>query len=466
MPDYVTIWSGFVNIPGPEKINVDLGDALFYKHAHCEIFIPPLPPWCFFCLNKTMRYVRLFIGIFIPLFFILVGHARASSLSLAEEYRQKGQALYKAGKYQQALLAFEKYADFMPGHWRPHNRLGWTSIKLLDYSSAIQHLKKANTIHEHPGNHEGLGEIFYIRKDYPNAWKHFSRYARLAPNDWYAENRLGWACFGLGNFPDATSHFTRANSLKPSRGSYTGLGQAFNALEEFESALHAFQALIKLDPEGWYARNRLGWVYFSMGRYDWSVEAFKKANELEWTWGSYEGLARAYLALGQYGKAISLARAGIERDPNVKKVHNWSHILAYCHAGTGNIQGAVNILGRDKELGMEGRRSPQGFLVLHVYKGGPADRSGLAQGDILHKINEWSLENQRFRDLMQMVRMEADWGEEVRVRVLRHGRARMIRLTVGILPEPETPDRPFQPSGHGMPFGDGKGQFPDLHQSP
>ncbi len=39
---------------------------------------------------------------------------------------------------------------------------------------------------------EGLGEIYYLRKDYPKALKHFSRYALLSPDDWYAQNRLGW----------------------------------------------------------------------------------------------------------------------------------------------------------------------------------------------------------------------------------------------------------------------------------
>ncbi len=76
--------------------------------------------------------------------------------------------------------------------------------------------------------------------------------------------------------------------------------------------------------------------------------------------------------------------------------------------------------------------SDTGVLVDEVVEGGPADRAGVARGDVIVRLDDRPL--QTIEDLFAELR-EHDPGEEVTLTVLREGDERTLDVTLGELPE-------------------------------
>ena len=81
---------------------------------------------------------------------------------------------------------------------------------------------------------------------------------------------------------------------------------------------------------------------------------------------------------------------------------------------------------------------PQGLLINRVYRGGPADRAGLRDGDIVLSVDGTEVnDDQAVRFRLATVRI----GETARLRVLRNGRPRTLNLSAEAPPETPAPDR-------------------------
>ncbi|MBF5046244.1 PDZ domain-containing protein [Aggregicoccus sp. 17bor-14] len=80
-----------------------------------------------------------------------------------------------------------------------------------------------------------------------------------------------------------------------------------------------------------------------------------------------------------------------------------------------------------KELGRGG-----GLILHSVEPGGPADRAGLVQGDVLVSLDEQPLQD--LPDLLGFLGGEERVGAGVKARVLRAGEAREVALSVGQRP--------------------------------
>lgn len=75
-----------------------------------------------------------------------------------------------------------------------------------------------------------------------------------------------------------------------------------------------------------------------------------------------------------------------------------------------------------------GLKHGEGALVTDVAKGGPADRAGIKQGDVIIQFNEKKIRN--VDELPPLVRA-TQAGTEVEVKLLREGKEITIRLRVG-----------------------------------
>ena len=73
-----------------------------------------------------------------------------------------------------------------------------------------------------------------------------------------------------------------------------------------------------------------------------------------------------------------------------------------------------------------------GLLILSVEVGSPADKTGLALGDVLLGFGETSVGG--FHDLTRLLTQEAV-GKAVKLRVLRGGKLEELSITPGTAPE-------------------------------
>ena len=82
-----------------------------------------------------------------------------------------------------------------------------------------------------------------------------------------------------------------------------------------------------------------------------------------------------------------------------------------------------------------GLKNARGVLVNEVTPDGPADKAGLESGDVIVALNDKEIsDGQRLRFSVAAIRP----GTEVQVRVLRDGKEKSFKLTVGTLPGEET----------------------------
>lgn len=82
-----------------------------------------------------------------------------------------------------------------------------------------------------------------------------------------------------------------------------------------------------------------------------------------------------------------------------------------------------------RELGLE---DTNGALVANVVAGGPSDKAGLRQGDMIVAINGRQVKN--FDELISYLFSHASPGDVVQLDVLREGQPQQIELTLGARP--------------------------------
>ncbi len=90
----------------------------------------------------------------------------------------------------------------------------------------------------------------------------------------------------------------------------------------------------------------------------------------------------------------------------------------------------------------------KGVFVAKVYDGDPADKAGIQAGDVIYKINDKKIDSSR--DLTMTV-ANALVGETVRVKLIRDGEKKMVKVKLGKRPSGD-PDTIAQNDGYDM-FG-------------
>ena len=99
-----------------------------------------------------------------------------------------------------------------------------------------------------------------------------------------------------------------------------------------------------------------------------------------------------------------------------------------------------------------GLKEARGALVASATPGGPAEKAGIQQGDVIYEFDGKSID--RMRTLPRMV-AETSIGKEVEVKLWRKGQDMTMRITLGELPEDEQVAELGQPEAP-SPTGDVK----------
>ncbi len=166
----------------------------------------------------------------------------------AEEYYERGNALYDQGKFKEAVAAYRKAVQLNPNYLNAYVGLG----NALDDS----------------GNPK-------------DAIATYMKAISLKPDEAIIYYNLGITQNRLKDYEAAIVAFRKATELDPSMlGAYINLGNTLDDMSQPEAAIEVYQQVLKRDPDNASA-------YFNMaialGRQDKlpeSIAAFKKAREL------------------------------------------------------------------------------------------------------------------------------------------------------------------------------------------
>jgi Flp pilus assembly protein TadD len=190
---------------------------------------------------------------------------------------------------------------------------------------------------------QGLGIVANEREDAPLARRHLDQAAGLNPQDATTFAEIGTLESFANRFDAAEGAFARALSLRPD--DYVALtGQGILKLKQgkTEEALEDFLKAGLIEPR--YARARLytGITYYQLGRISRAIEEFDKAAELD----PKDPLPYLYSSMVHTDafdaeKAVSSARAALERMPNLKSLNQ----VANNQKGAANVGNALSFWG-------------------------------------------------------------------------------------------------------------------------
>jgi tetratricopeptide (TPR) repeat protein len=227
----------------------------------------------------------------------------------ARIYVIKGQRDAAAGRYQQAVNAYQRAIRLSPNFARAYVELGDANRQLARYDEAEKAFKQAMALEDESCTSCGLGVVYWKTGRYAEAEKAFKHSTQLNPNDVCAYDWSGRMYYELGRYEEAIKVFDQELKLTPNVSAYLFLGNAYIYSGKPSEAVNVYRQAIRLDPDKVMAYTQLGFAYESLGRYDEAIKTYQLAirlmpNEAK----AHYGLARAYLAIGDKKAALAQSR--------------------------------------------------------------------------------------------------------------------------------------------------------------
>ena len=256
--------------------------------------------------------------------------AESETRSLLERYpdfgfgwKLLGGTLQMQGK--DALPAFRKAADLMPGDAEAHFNLGVVCKSAGRLDDAAASYRKAIALKpDYAEAHSNLGNTLKDLGRLDEAIASYRRALKIRPDDADAHNNLGTALKDLGQLDDAIDSYRKAVEIKPGFVlAYYNLGNALKQHGQLDDAIAGYRKAIEIKPDFADAHNNLGTVLKEQGRFDAALASYRRVLELR------PGFAEAHNNLGvvlkdlnRLDEAAASYRKAIELKPDYAEAHN------------------------------------------------------------------------------------------------------------------------------------------------
>lgn len=198
----------------------------------------------------------------------------------AEAYKGLAGSFYRLEDYESALEAYREVVGLDPQDVYSQGQIGWSLFYLQRYGEAIRAFSKALDMEETANAYRGLAASFYRLEDYESALGAYREAVALDPKDANSQKQIGWSLFYLQRYEEAVTAFSKALELEETAGTYRGLAGSFYLLEDYESALEAYQTFSTLEPDDAHAHARIGWCYVYLDDCENAKISFQRALEI------------------------------------------------------------------------------------------------------------------------------------------------------------------------------------------
>jgi tetratricopeptide (TPR) repeat protein len=197
-------------------------------------------------------------------------------------------ALYREGKYQDALNLLIEATKLQPGFFQAHYLAGMTHKQLRQLDPAIEQYEAS--VKFNPNYHQAyfaLGEAYREKNDLPKAIEAYTNAIQACDRN----NRT---------YPKAPFN----------------LGAILMEQGRNDEALVAFGKVVQWEPDNSKAYNYMGRIYRDKGEWPTALMNFSMAIQKEpnW-WEPYFQQANVLNAMGDYTAAIEAANSALERQP-------------------------------------------------------------------------------------------------------------------------------------------------------
>ncbi len=164
---------------------------------------------------------------------------------------KKGNELFVAGKYAEAVEAYKTAIGNEPGEPVYYGNLGLSYLRLGNNEEALVAFKKMLEVQpESYSASKNIGQILGAEKKYEEALPYFQKASELSTTDPDAFYNLGACLVNLQDFEKAATAFTRAKELQPDLApAYYQLGMIYVNLNKKPEAIQNLEKFVELAPE-------------------------------------------------------------------------------------------------------------------------------------------------------------------------------------------------------------------------
>jgi tetratricopeptide (TPR) repeat protein len=246
---------------------------------------------------------------------------RPEYLSKSNAWLDEGFAQSKLGRFEEAILSFNKAIEINPNNVPAWSNKGWTLDKLERFEEAIKCYDKAIEISPNGSSFTWFnkGQALKNLSRFEDALQSFAKAIEIDPkyeDAWFQKAR---ALYELGRFEEARLSYDKAIELNPNNEEiWFHKGLAFGKLARFEEALLSLDNAIALNPSKQKAWLLKGDVLNSLGHFEEAIKCIDKAFEInlnidEQAW-VIKGAALG--GLGRFEEALLNVDKTIKINPN------------------------------------------------------------------------------------------------------------------------------------------------------
>ncbi|MBN2384852.1 tetratricopeptide repeat protein [bacterium] len=275
-----------------------------------------------------------------------------------------GSQYFTEGKYDQAVLHFQRYLDKQPNDLIALGKLGESYLKIEKYQQALAALTKIKNppsetrtllaeayvrsgnnleaqkqyeaiIEAEPGNIDailGLAKIYYQNGDPQQAIKHFQSARELGPAKIPDEDFIimGQSFLDVSDYNAAIETFQKIKNHTPK--SLTSIGKGYYMMGEFEEAARWFDKVKALDSQSVESRLFLGRCFYRLKMYQQAIDEYlgiieRFPEDLD----VYLELGTASLKLEKYEEAIAYYQKALQYHPDSAKLHFSLGVTYHAH---------------------------------------------------------------------------------------------------------------------------------------
>lgn len=221
----------------------------------------------------------------------------------AIEWNEKGNIYFKQAAFNDAITAYNKAIQLDHTFGWPYSNLALTYLSQGQYEEAILLYQKSISLlilaEEKAVSWNGLGNAYRCIGDYPNAVAAYQKATEMdpetagmrdgvdisamgqQPRNAQAWNDLGELSFKTGAYDEAINAFNKAIELEPDNGwPYSNLARALAARGQYTQAIPFYNksiGLLRENKDKAVALNRLGNAYRKLNDYDSAIKAYQHA---------------------------------------------------------------------------------------------------------------------------------------------------------------------------------------------